>query len=260
MRFDEPINPLTVDETSVLLSDGTSQTVACSIAFSDSNREVLLVPHALLAANQPYSLTVAGVEDRAGNTVVTRTTTLTSTAALDTVRPQVTSTTPFNGAVDVPVNSPVILVVDERIDPLTVTPVTLIVRDNTTFQNLPGSYSVSSDGREISFAPDVPFAVGRSHSVFVSGSSVRDLVGNTITGANFNFTTAFADDTTAPTVVGISPPDGTGAVALNARVQVRFDEPVQGTSLTGVGLSANGTRVPFTVGLSDANRLLTLTP
>ena len=260
VRFDEPINVLTVDESSVLLSDGASQTVACSIAFRDGDREVLLVPHELLAENQLYSLTIAGVEDRAGNAVTTQVTSFTSAAALDTVRPQVVSRTPFSGATDVPVNSAVILRVSERVDPLTVTAATLIVRDNTTFQSLPGSYSVSADGREISFAPDAPFAVGRSHTVFVSGSSVQDLTGNTVTGANFSFTTAFTEDTTAPRVVGTSPTDGAGAVPLNAQVQVRFDEPVQGTQLGGVSLSANGTAVPVAVSLSDANRLLTLTP
>ncbi|VAW72830.1 hypothetical protein MNBD_GAMMA15-2036, partial [hydrothermal vent metagenome] len=260
IRFDEPVNPLTVDGGTLLLSDGNTTVVPCSISFSDGNREVLMVPHAPLSETVLYSLTIAGVEDRGGNEVVAQTTSFTTSASLDTVQPLVVLRTPFSNETDVPVNSPVVVVLDERLDLLTVNVDTVLVRDNTTGDNLAGNLSVSGDGRTVSFAPAEPFAVGRRHSVFASGANVRDLVGNTVSGFNFNFTTAFDEDVVAPQLLGVSPGAGMTDVPINTRVQLRFNEPVQATSISGVTLSANGSEIAVTAILSDANRVLTLTP
>ena len=46
----------------------------------------------------------------------------------------------------------------------------------------------------------------------------------------------------------------------NVQIQVRFDEPIQPTSLEAVTLTGNGLPVPITTTLSDGNRTLTLTP
>lgn len=262
-RFDEPINPLTVSGDSILATDGSGAVVPCAISFSNDGRDVRIVPHSLLAANQVYGLTISEAEDLAGNPVVAQTTTFTTTTApdgLDTARPQVVSTSPLNGAMDVPVNSPVVLRVNEWMDPLSVNAQTLRVQDNTTFRFLAGSNGVSNDGRSISFAPAAPFSVGNNYTVFASESTAQDLVGNTIIGADFSFTTEFTGDTTAPVLVGVSPVGGAADVPINARIQVRFDEPVRSTLLDGVRLEADGALVPVTVSLSEANRVLTLAP
>jgi len=49
-------------------------------------------------------------------------------------------------------------------------------------------------------------------------------------------------------------------VPRNVQIQVRFDEPIQPTSLEAVTLTGNGLPVPITTTLSDGNRTLTLTP
>jgi large repetitive protein len=92
--------------------------------------------------------------------------------------------------------------------------ITFSVRDNTTFQNVVGVSSVSSGGQLISFVPDAPFAVGRSHSVIVN-SLVVDLAGNRLSTGSFNFTTGFDADTTAPQVQEIAPAAGLTAVPTN---------------------------------------------
>jgi hypothetical protein len=46
----------------------------------------------------------------------------------------------------------------------------------------------------------------------------------------------------------------------NAPVQVRFDEPIQATSLDAVRLLANGSPIAVALALADGNRTLTLTP
>ena len=259
VRFDEGVNPLSVDAQSIEVMDASSTVVPCTISFSNANQDVLIVPHAPLSASSLHSLTIDGVRDAAGNAVTPQTTQFTTGTGIDTVRPSVVATSPFNAATDVAVNSPVILDINEAIDPITVDANTVFIRDNTTFVSIPGLYSVSPDGRRISFVPAAPLAVSRGHSVFFSNRGVTDLAGNRLTGSNFSFTTATAADTTAPSVLLTSPADTATAIPTNAKVQIRFDEPISATSLGGVTLSDGGD-VTVSRSLSDANRLLTLTP
>src|SRR5207245_5162207 len=104
--------------------------------------------------------------------------------------------------------------------------------------------------------PNAPLVVGRGHSMYLS--ALRDLAGN-ISYFSFSFTTGTTADTTAPQVTGVSPGDGFADVPINARVSILFDEPIQPLSIDQVTLTAGG---PVNVirTLSNANRLLTLTP
>jgi len=261
VRFNERINPLTVSADSILVTDGNTVVVPMTISFTGNNREVLLAPHAPLAASTVYDLTVAGVEDNAGNAVVTNAIQFTTGSEIDTITPKTIVTTPLDGEIDVPVNSPVVLVIDEPIDPISINDSSFIVVDNTTIQNLAGTSSVSSDGRIISFVPDVPdvpFGVGRSHSIFTLGPVV-DLAGNLLADGHLvSFTTASAEDTTPPQVQSIVPLDGLNPVATNARVVISFDEPIQGLSIDQVILSVGGIATEVVPVWSNGNRLLEL--
>ena len=166
VRFNEPINPLTVTATTILVTDGISPSIACTISFSNSNQDVLLVPHAPLTDATLHALTVNGVEDLAGNAVLAQTTEFTTRVGPDTEAPVVVRTNPFSSATDVPVNSVVTLEVNEPTDPGSVNSSSFLVQDNTTSQAVPGIFTVSADGRVVDFVPDALLGVGRSHSVF----------------------------------------------------------------------------------------------
>ncbi len=147
---------------------------------------------------------------------------------------------------------------DEPIDPGTVSESSFQLYDNQTGQ-LSGMYSVSADGRMVMFTADAPLAVGRGHYAIVN-SGITDLSGNTLSGSSTNFTTQFSSDTVAPLVVDVSPSDTLAGVAINARVVVEFNEPVQQTSTETVILLSDGTLVDVSRSLSNGNRTLTLVP
>ena len=260
VRFDESINPLTVSGSTVLLTDGVNGAVPCSIAFSNNNREVLIVPHAPLAVATAYSIRVEGVEDRSGNPVVLATSAFTTGNEPDTVAPAVIRTNPFANATGVPVNTSVRLEVNEPVDPLTVSTSTFILRENSGFTNLPGSTTVNAGGRRLDFIPTAPLPVSRSHSVFFSNQGIEDLAGNRLTGSNFSFTTGAVPDTTAPQLVEVGPRDGWIDVPTNARVALRFDEPIASLSTFNVRLEGPLGLVLVRQQLADANRQLTLIP
>ena len=261
VRFDEPINPLSVTGATVLVSAGASNVaVPCTISLSNNDREVLIVPHSPLPEATLMTIKVEGVEDLAGNTVVVHTTQFTTAATPDVTAPQVVRTNPFNGASEVPVNSVITLESNEALDPVSINSNTFIVRDNVTFQNLAGTVALSMNGRTLTFVPTTPLAVGRNHSVFFAFQGIQDLAGNFLSGSNFSFTTSFAADVIGPQVTGLSPADGLTQVPINAQVVVTFNEPIQTQSVDAVTLMAGVIPIAVTTMLTNANRTLTLTP
>jgi len=260
--FSKPINPLTVSGTTIALTGGGQTAVPDSISFSNNNQTVVLVPHAPLPDNTQMTLAVSRVTDVAGNAVKAQTTTFTTGTGPDLVAPAVLSENPFNGATNVPLNTPITLQTSEPIDPATVNANTFFIDDNTTGQEVAGSYSVSADGRTINFLPSAPLAVSRSFSVDFSFGGITDLSGNPLGCAvlcNFSFTTGTAANTTGPSVVGVSPANGLTAVSINAQVVVQFNEPVDALTISHVTLS-NGGPVNVLSTLTNANQTLTLVP
>jgi large repetitive protein len=260
LRFSESINPLSVTGQSVMIMGGGGNIMPSTISFTSDNREVLIVPHSPLPEATQIAVKVEGVEDLAGNQVAAQTTQFTTGSKPDVNVPNVVRTNPFNGATDVPVNTVVTLEADKPVDPLTVNAQTFAVFDNTTSQAVDGTYSLSMDGRTISFVPNQPLGTGRSHSVGFSFRGMQDYVGKLLRGPNFSFTTSFAADATPPQVTGVSPSAGLTGVPINAEVVVQFSEPVQAFSADQVSLSASGANVEVTRSFSDSNRRLTLRP
>jgi hypothetical protein len=263
VRFNKPINPLTVDGATILVTDGTNPAVPCTISFSNGNRDVLIAPHTPLKDGTLMTLTVSGVEDLAGNAVVAQTTQFTTRTGPDLVPPVVIGENPFNGATNVPVNTPIILQVNKPIDPSTVNSNSFFVNDNVVGQ-VAGNYTVSGDGRTITFMPNAPLAISRSHSVFFVNQGITDVTGNLLVNSpsfsNFSFTTSTVADTIAPNVLGVSPADTLTGVPINAQVMVQFDKAIQTLSASAVTLSAGGTAVDVIAQFSNGNRTLSLIP
>ncbi len=260
VRFSEPVSPISVNETTVAIGNESGDLVSCSISFTNGNRDILMVPNAPLAPEEVHMLLVSGVEDTAGNPVSDAESIFTTGPAPDTAAPVLVRRTPFANAVDVAVNAVVTVELSEPIDPVTLTTSSFRLRDEVTFQNVPGTVSLSGGDRILSFVPSAPLAVGRRHRIIIGHGGVTDLANNRITGGDAFFTTAFVDDTDRPQIAGVSPEDGALAVPTNGRVEVRFDEPIQEFSSAGVTLSAAGAEVAVLRSLSDANRRLILTP
>jgi len=260
VRFDEPINPLTVSGATIAVNAPGHMAMPSNISFTNNDREVLIVPQSPLPEATLMMLTIDGVEDLAGNAVVAHTTQFTTGAGPDVSSPQVLRSNPFNGATDVPVNTVISIELNEPVDPLTVNNNSFIVSDNFTGASLQGTYNISADGRTVSFLPNTPLAVGRGHTVFLSFQGIQDLAGNLLTNGTFGFTTSFAADTVGPQVLGVSPGNGLTQVPINAQLMIVFDEPIQVQSIDQVTLKAGAVTVPVTRTFSNSNRTLTLTP
>src|SRR5262249_14982486 len=134
------------------------------------------------------------------------------------------------------------------------------VQDNTSGQDMTGSYTQSADGTTVSIVPKTLVA-GHTYRVLFNNFScclVKDVNGNAVSGSlNYTFTVGSSAVTSAPQVVLVQPPDGAVNVPVNAQVRVRFSAPVNPLTVTGnsVAVSAGGVvQVPQTIFFSNNNQ------
>ncbi len=259
--FSKPINPLTVNSSTIQLSGGGTIVVPDSITFSNSNQSVAMTPHAPLPDGSQMTLTINGVTDVAGNPVPAQTIQFTTRQGPDTIQPSVLSASPVNGAGNVAVNAVVVLHVSEPIDPGTVNSSTFSVLNGGNY--LAGTYSVSPDGQTITFLPSPALAANHNYPVEIG--NMADLAGNTLNTSGctlcyFTFTTGSAASTNVPQIVGVNPASGATSVPINAQVLIQFNEPVDGTHLAGVSLTGGGASAVLSSTLSNGNQTLTLVP
>jgi hypothetical protein len=143
---------------------------------------------------------------------------------------------PVNGATAVPTNAIVTVLMNEPVDPLTVTDANFFVQDSQG--RIAGAATLSDDARTLTFVPNIALAVRRPHTVYLQG--VKDLFGNA-TSTAFSFTTDFAADAAAPQIVSTSLFSGQTSVPTNATISIRFNEAINRLALTGVVLKQGAT-------------------
>ena len=105
----------------------------------------------------------------------------------DTEILKVTNFSPFDGAVGIPVNSPITATFSESLDKATVNNNSLTLKDSNN-QPIAGYLSLSQDGKTVTFQPNANLAPGTLHHVTITG--VKDLAGNILVPAKaWSFTT-----------------------------------------------------------------------
>ena len=270
LLFSEPINPLTINSSTIQISGGGTTVVPDSISFSNNNQTVLLVPHAPLPDSTVMTMTISGITDPSGNAIAPQTTQFTTAAGPDVVAPILLWTSPlepsaYQAPTNIPLNAIVQLQVNEPVDPGTVNSTTFSV---TNSSNIPvaGTYSVSANGLMVTFVPAVPFAANQQYNVNSMSGGITDLSGNglsiSVSGVigNFNFTTGTTSSTSSPQVTGVSPANGATAIPINARAVVGFNEPIDVAKLSGITLTGPGGAVAVSQTASNGDQTIALVP
>ena len=258
--FSKPIDPLTVNANTFLISGGGLTVMPSSISFDSTNQNVTITPQTPMPDSASMTIAINGITDMSGNAVTPLTTHFTTLAGADITQPTVVSTSVSNGETNVPVNSTIVFQFSKPMDSRTLTGTNFYVYDNS-LGYIAVTYSYSADGLTATMTPTSPLPVGRS--IQIGARSAQDMAGNTIVGFSINFTTAFAPNSTPPTVVDTTPKAGATGIPTNATIQILFSESVQATTLSSVHLllgGTSGTPQPATLAVSNGNSTLTLTP
>ena len=270
VTFSKPINPLTVNSTTVSLSYGSTPTqIPTTVTFDTTYTYVTFTPVEPLPASTTMKLTIGGVQDVAGNSVTTQSTTFVTGATADTIAPTVVSYSPANGATNVPTNASVVLQFSEPMNLASIVQYycaypyayyyfyySNCLYDATLAAAIPAKVSLSADGMSAIFTPTNTLTPGDTVNAYSYGAT--DLAGNVETAFVSTFTVGSVPDTTPPQVLSVNPINNLTSVPINAVVQVLFDRPVAANSLSGVTLKANGSTVVTSPALSNANQVLTL--
>ncbi len=253
ISFSEKLRPNSVKTDSIKLTKNGA-VAAGGVQLLGNGTQLVFTPTGLLDDFSAYVVTVAGVRDLAGNPLAAPLVfTYTTGNVVDTTAPKVFASNPANGDTDVPVNASVLVILDEPVDPRTVTDSSFYVYDSVGA--VAGTGALAEDGRTLAFVPNAALSVKRTHYVQLQG--VKDLFGNALYTSLY-FTTGFSADAAAPKIIGTSIQDGQTAVPTNAIMSVRFDEPVNALSLANFRLSTGGEALPITREFNADHTLVTL--
>ena len=264
--FSEAISAVNLGGTITVTAGG--QTVAGTVT-SPNATSLLFTPTSPLAANTAYTVTASGINDLAGNPLTSPfTSSFTTSASASTTILTLVSTSPADGATGVPVTTPIVLTFNEPINPVSVISSGMLIKANGSA--FAGSYSVS--GATITFTPLTPLPGNAKITIapapagyqYYLTNYIQDLTGNNYYNATVTtFTTAATPDTTAPTVVSVTPTNGQTGVGLSAPVAITFSKSMNPSTLTSANISLLAGDTVIYAGsynISADNRSLVITP
>jgi hypothetical protein len=259
VTFSEGMNPLTVTTSNFLVKNGSTPVVG-TVSYSGVN--AVFTPLVNLAPATLYTVTikggVGGVADLAGNVMVADYVYSWTTGAVpDTTAPAVTGTINANGATNVAFNTKEGATFSERMNPLTVTTANFLVKNGST----PVVGTLSYSGVNAVFTPLVNLAPATLYTVTIKGGvgGVADLAGNVMAADYvYSWTTGAAPDTTAPTVVSVSPSAGATGVPVNSSVRATFNEAMDPLTISTASFTVAG--VTGTVSFDALTRTATFKP
>ncbi len=220
VAFSEAMNPSTITKDTFLVTDSSGVSVPGTV--SPFGTTAVFTPSSNLAVNTLYTVTVSnGVEDLAGNTMLTDYVfTFTTAAVTDSTRPTVIDTVNADNAVNVATNTKVGATFSEVMDPLTIT--------STTFKLTQGVNNVAGvvtySGTNAVFTPSNTLAAGTKYTATIT-TGAKDLAGNALlSNYVWSWTTAAAADTTRPTVNLVNPANQATNVVISSAVNATFSE------------------------------------
>ena len=186
---------------------------------------------------------------------------------VDIVAPTVIGYTPAAGTTNVATSSSVTVTFSEAVDPATLTALNVRLLDSNNAA-APATLSYNATTRTVTLTPTSPLSNSMNYTIFVRGGSpgVKDLGGNYISQNSVSsFVTAAppVPDTTAPTVIGFNPANGSSNIATTVAVSATFSEQINAATLASdnVVLLKNATnRVTTTLTYNSATNTVTLTP
>jgi hypothetical protein len=256
ITFNKALDPLTVNASTITLSQGTTPVVA---TVSSVNNRVTLTLAGNMTPNKIYTVTVTtGVKDTSGNAISTNYTfNFTSGATPDVTPPVVSSSDPADNSTNVILSKIITVTFDKTLDPLTVTASTFTVKQGTTVV----AGTVSNSGTQVSFVPTGNYSPTTVYTATIT-TGVKDMAGNALaSNYTFSFTTTSAPDLTPPTIISTDPVSGATGVATNKVIAVNFSEAMTATTISTstFTLKQGSTTVAGTVAYSGTTATFTPT-
>ena len=241
--FSAAIDGSTVDASSVYIADENNIPVTAVLKVLEE--KVSIIPYEFFLPNKQYTIVVTtAVKDREGRTLENIFTYTFITASIpDNMPPSLLSVTPGDG-IQVPVTTDIVMEFDENIAGDGV--LQLIEGDTNTTVN--GTTLISD--KTLQFIPQSDLIQGSNYTAMLQGT-VEDLAGNAYDGlTSWSFSIAPENDLIAPSLISVTPADGTEA-AKTTNIVMEFDENIAADGVLPLIESDTNTTVNGTTLISD---------
>ena len=196
-----------------------------------SGATVTLDPASDLESLTGYYIQIAAtaIDDTSNNSYsgVNDTTTLSFTAASDSVAPILVSTSPADDATGVAVNSNIVLTFHENIQAGTGN-ITLFKSDDTQVEVFDVTTDVTISGATVTLDPASDLDSLQGYYVQVASTAIQDTSNNAYAGISDETSLSFTTlDIVAPTLASTAPADDDPGINVDANIVLTFDENVQ---------------------------------
>ena len=230
-NFDEPLSIDCLADATISLSDGVN-TYGVDASLTNNRKTLLLAPSENLTASADYNLIVDGLCDYVGLPADTLNLSFSTSDSVvaDTQAPTMSIVSPAQNSSDIDPNSAIVVSFDENIDPTTLSGVYVSFNTTSTSSSyrITGSWQYDPELKQATFTAD---DVLRANStIYVYPHYLYDLAGNKSTSSYGYFKTGSAQDSTAPTIVMVSPVDGSLDVTDN-RIEITFSEGIDRSTI-----------------------------
>jgi hypothetical protein len=177
--FSEPMDPDSVTASSFTVVDADGRAVAGSVSLTDL--EARFEPAQPWASGSYTAQIGTAARDRLGNALACA---RSWSFSVDATGPGIVSTSPAAGAVDVALDSSIVVRFSEAVDPASVNASSVMLSVAT----VPVPVQLSVNGAEVTVRPSAPLAAGTSYMLRIF--NVTDLVGNAFQDpGDFSFAT-----------------------------------------------------------------------
>ena len=221
VTFSEPMNPLTITATSLVVTGPGGAPVAGNVTYAGS--VATFTATANLAFGGAYTGTItSAATDLAGNPLAANYSWMFTTLTA----PTVLSTIPANGATSVPVNQTLAATFSVAMNPATLNPTTFTVT-GAGGATVAGTVTYNGSGSVAMFVPAANLAYSTLYTATIT-TGATDLAATPLAG---NYSWSFTTITPPPTVVSTLPANGATGVLPSQVLSATFNEAMNCTTL-----------------------------
>jgi hypothetical protein len=252
--FSEPMNPATINGTTITLSGPGTSAVAGAVTYSAATNTATFTPSTFLAPSVTYTGTIStGALDVYGNKLsapyVWSFTTASNSCA---PAPLVTSFVPVAGSMAACPNAAVTVTFSEAMNPATIN-----AADFTLSPGVVGTVTHNAANTTFTLTPSSNLSAGKLYTATIT-QAAQDTFGNSLAAPfTSSFTTAANACMPPPTVTAITPAAGATGVCPNKVITATFSEAVDPATITSATFLLTGpgtTPVTGTVSYAAATK------
>jgi len=239
-----------------LLVTQDGEPVEGRIQITRRGRDIKFLPYALFRDGAVIKISLNGPDDPDGQASGRYEGLFTTAASFDVTEPL----RAMSGATGAPLNAVVEFEYSRPLDPSTVTPATVTLREGSTAQPVAAGVMLRGD-RIIRVMPSALLLPDLSYSVAISGN-VQDMDGRSVNPIRKSFTAGSELTSGLPRLLSTAPGDTAADVDPNTEVQLLFDRPVNPLTLDAdtVRLSQDDAPVAASISLGKGGSEVIVTP